>query len=201
MNNPKKIERIKMLIDRLDKNQPVTRGSLSRVLGEVGVGNLDKEWGSELKSRTYKPKEIVEYSKRVRRGLIYYALGDKQSLKGNGYKARKSFHKAESILENAVEYLREVVTTDSSLRLWIDRDVGFGIEVELCPVGIPRPVWSTSNYKSQCSLPKVTKKDLVREMLQTELEKLVGREPLDLVNLGFRTKRSFDISSFSEFKF
>jgi hypothetical protein len=201
VNNPKKIERIKMLIDRLDKNQPVTRGSLSRVLGEVGVGNLDKEWGSELKSRTYKPKEIVEYSKRVRRGLIYYALGDKQSLKGNGYKARKSFHKAESILENAVEYLREVVTTDSSLRLWIDRDVGFGIEVELCPVGIPRPVWSTSNYKSQCSLPKVTKKDLVREMLQTELEKLVGREPLDLVNLGFRTKRSFDISSFSEFKF
>lgn len=201
MNNPKKIERIKMLIDRLDKNQPVTRRSLSRVLGEVGVGNLDKEWGAELKSRTYKPKEIVEYSKRVRRGLIYYALGDKQSLKGDGYKARKSFHKAESILENAVEYLREVVTTDSSLRLWIDRDVGFGIEVELCPVGIPRPVWSTSNYKSQCSLPKVTKKDLAREMLQTELEKLVGREPLDLVNLGFGTKRSFDISSFSGFKF
>ena len=201
MNNPKKIERIKMLIDRLDKNQPVTRRSLSRVLGEVGVGNLDKEWGAELKSRTYKPKEIVEYSKRVRRGLIYYALGDKQSLKGDGYKARKSFHKAESILENAVEYLSEVVTTDSSLRLWIDRDVGFGIEVELCPVGIPRPVWSTSNYKSQCSLPKVTKKDLVREMLQTELEKLVGREPLDLVNLGFGTKRSFDISSFSGFKF
>jgi hypothetical protein len=117
VNNSKKIERIKMLIDRLDKNQPVTRGSLSRVLGEVGVGNLDKEWGSELKSRTYKPKEIVEYYKRVRRGLIYYALGDKQSLKGDGYKARKSFHKAESILENAVEYLREVVTTDSILRL------------------------------------------------------------------------------------
>ncbi|NDY82321.1 hypothetical protein G3I67_03650 [Orrella sp. NBD-18] len=201
MNNLKKIKRIKTLIDRLEKNQSVTRGSLTRVLGEVGIRSLDKQWGLELKSRTYKPKEIVEYSERVRRGLIYYALGDKQSLKGDGYKARNSFHKAESILENAVEYLREVVTTDSSLRLWIDRDVGFGVEVELCPVGIPRPVWSTSNYKSQCSLPKVTKRDLAREMLQTELEKLVGREPLELENLEFGTKRSFDISSFSGFKF
>lgn len=201
MNNLKKIKRIKTLIDRLEKNQSVSRGSLLRVLGEVGIRNLDKEWGLELKSRTYKPNEIVEYSKRIRRGLIYYALGDKQSLKGDGYKARKSFHKAESILENAVEYLREVVTTDSSLRLWIDRDVGFGIEVELCPIGIPRPVWSTSNYKSQCSLPKVTKRDLARELLQTELEKLVGREPLELANLGYGRKRSFDISSFSGFKF
>ena len=201
MNNPKKIKRIKTLIERLEKNQSVSRGSLSRVLGEVGIQNLDKEWGLELKSRTYKPKEIVEYSQRVRRGLIYYALGDKQSLKGDGYKARKSFHKAETILENAVEYLREVVTADSSLRLWIDRDVGFGIEVELCPVGIPRPVWSKTNNKHRSTFPKVTKRDIAMEMLQIELEKLVGRAPLELVNLGFGTKRSFDISSFSGFKF
>jgi hypothetical protein len=201
MKKPKAIERIKTLMERLDNGGYVSRSSLLRVVGEAGLQKLEREWCLELKSRTYKPKEIVEYSNRVRRGLIYYALGDKQSLKGDGYKARKSFHKAESILENAVEYLREVVTTDSSLRLWIDRDVGFGIEVELCPVGIPRPVWSTSNYKSQCSLPKVTKRDIAREMLQTELEKLVGREPLELANLGFGTKRSFDVSSFSGFKF
>lgn len=201
MNEIKKIKRIQTLIDRLDNEQTVTRGSLLRVLGEEGLKGFDREWTLELNSRSYKPKEIVEYSKRVRRGLIYYALGDKQSLKGDGYKARKSFHKAESILENAVEYLREVVSSDSSLRLWIDREVGFGIEVEYCPIGIPRPVWSSSNYKNQCYLPKVTKRDIAREMLRAELEKLVGKEPLELVNLGLRTKRSFDISSFSGFKF
>lgn len=201
MNNPKKIKRIKTLIERLEKNQSVSRGSLSRVLGEVGIRNLDMEWGLELKSRTYKPKEILEYSKRIRRGLIHYALGDKQSLNGHGYKATKSFHKAESILENAVEYLREVVSADPSLRLWVDRDVGFGIEVELCPVGIPRPIWSKTNNKHRSTFPKVTKREIARGMLQTELEKLVGREPLELVNLGFRKKRSFDISSFSGFKF
>lgn len=201
MNKSKKIERIKTLIDRLEKNQSVTRGSLSRVLGEIGIGNLDREWELELKSRTYKPKEIVEYSKQIRRGLIYYALGDKQSLRGDSRKASRSFLRAEVLLELAVEYLRELVSTKSSLKMWIDRDVGFEIEVELCPVGIPRPVWSTSNYKSKRSLPKVTKRDIAREMLQTELEKLVDREPFELVNLGFGTKRSFDISSFSGFKF
>ncbi len=129
------------------------------------------------------------------------SLGDKQSLKGDGYRARKSFNKAESILENAVEYLREVISYNSNLRLWIDREVGFGIGVEYCPVGIPRPVWSKSNNKSQSFFPKVTKRDIARGMLRAELEKLVGNEPFEPINLGFITKRSFNISSFSGFKF
>lgn len=201
MNNSKKIKRIKTLIERLENNQSVSRGSLSRVLGEIGLRNFDKEWGLELESRNDKPKEIVEYSQRIRRGLIYYALGDKQSIKGDGYNSRKSFQKSESILENAVQYLRDVVSTDSSLKWWIDREVGFGIEVEYCPIGIPRPIWSKSNNKNRCTFPKVTKRDIARELLQTELEKLVGREPLKMVNIGFGKKRSFDNSSFSGFKF
>ncbi len=201
MNTAKRIRRIELLIHRFDNGGSVTRSSIERVLGATGLSGLDTEWINEKSSRNYKPKEIVEYSKRIRRGLIHYALGDKQSLNGHGYKATKSFHKAESILENAVEYLREVVNTDPSLRLWVDRDVGFGIEVELCPVGIPRPIWSKTNNKHRSTFPKVTKREIARGMLQTELEKLVGREPLELVNLGFRKKRSFDISSFSGFKF
>ncbi len=201
MNITKRIHRFELLINRIEEGGSVTRTSIERVLGKNGLNQLDLEWMKEKKSRCFKPKEIVEYSKRVRRGLIYYALGDKQSLKGDGYKAKKSFNKAESILENAVEYLREVISYNSNLRLWIDREVGFGIGVEYCPVGIPRPVWSKSNNKSQSFFPKVTKRDIAREMLRAELEKLVGNEPFEPINLGFITKRSFNISSFSGFKF
>jgi hypothetical protein len=201
MKKNKKVERIKTLIERLDNGCYVTRSSLSRVLGQTGLKKLEREWVVELRSRAYKPIEIVEYSNRVRKGLIYYALGEKQSLKGQGYKAKHSMYKAESILENAVEYLRDVVSSDSSLRMWIDRDVSTGSDIEYCPEGIPRPIWSNSNYKNRSVLPKVTKKDIVRELLQTKLETLEGKKPLELVICGIRPKRSLNISSFSDFKF
>jgi hypothetical protein len=201
MKKTKTIERIKTLINRIENGRYVTRSSLLRVLGEAGLKKLEREWVLELKSRTYKPNEIVEYSKRIRKGLIHYALGEKQSFKGQSYKAKNSIHKAESILENAVEYLRDVVSSDSGLRMWIDRDVSVGSDIEYCPEGIPRPVWSSSNYKSQSSFPRVTKKDIARELLQTKLEKLEGRKPLELLTCGIRPKRSLNISSFSDFKF
>lgn len=201
MKKERKVKRIEQLIDRLDNGRYVTRSSLKRVIGSVGLKEFDQEWKLELKSRTYKPIEIVEYSRRVRKGLIHYALGEKQSLKGEGYKARHSMNKAESILEEAIEYLRDVVSSDSSLRMWIDRDVNVGADIEYCPEGIPRPIWSNSNYKNRNVLPKVTKKDIARGLLQTKLERLEGKKPLELVTCGIRPKRSLNISSFSDFKF
>lgn len=201
MKKKRVVKRIEQLIDRLDNGRYVTRSSLKRVIGLVGLKKFDQEWKLELKSRTYKPVEIIEYSRRVRKGLIHYALGEKQSLKGEGYKARHSMNKAESILENAIEYLRDVVSSDSGLRLWIDRDVSEGADIEYCPEGIPRPIWSNSNYKNRNVLPRVTKKDIARELLQIKLEKLEGKKPLELVTCGIRPKRSLNISSFSDFKF
>lgn len=201
MKTNKKIQRIEILISRIDQGRSVTRTSIERVLGKSGLKKLDDGWREEKENRQFKPKEIVEYSKRIRRGLIHYSLGEKQSFKGQGYKAKHSIYKAESILENAVEYLRDVVSSDSSLRMWIDRDVSIGSDVEYCPEGIPRPVWSNSNYKNQCGFPKVTKKDIARELLQAKLEKLEGGKPLELVTCGIRPKRSLNISSFSDFKF
>lgn len=201
MKCEKAIKRIKTLIERLENGRYVTRRSLLRVLGEEGVERIEREWVLELKTRTYKPKEIVEYSSRVRKGLIYYALGEKHSLKGEGYKARHSMNKAESILEDAIEYLRDVVSSDGNLTMWIDRDVSVGADIECCPEGIPRPIWSNSNYKNRSVIPKVTKKDITRELLQTMLEKLEGKPPLELVTCGIRPKRSLNISSFSDFKF
>jgi hypothetical protein len=201
MEKSKKIERINVLIERLENGRTVTRRSLQRVLGESGLQKIESEWVLELKCRTYKPKEIVEYSSRVRKGLIHYALGEKQSFKGESYKAKHSIYKADSILEDAIEYLRDVVSLNSGLRMWIDRDVSVVADIEYCPEGIPRPIWSNSNYKNRSLLPKVTKKDIARDLLETELENLVGREPFELVTCGIRPKRSFNNSSFSDFKF
>lgn len=201
MSTTKRIQRIELLIDRLEEGKAVSRSSIQRVLGENALKDLDLWWQKEQQNRLLKPKEIVEYSKHIKRGLIYYSLGEKLSLRGDSYNSGKYFRKAESILEGAVESLCEVVFANPDLRMWIDRDVGFGIEVEYCPAGIPRPVWSNSNYKQRDYFPKVSRKDIARQMLQTELEKLVGGEMLKITKFENRKKRFVDISSFSGFKF
>ena len=200
MKKSKIIERLRTLLERIDRRQYVPRSSLFRVLGESDFHKIDSEWILELKSRKFRPKEIVEYSRRVRIGQIHYSMGDKYSLKGDGYKARKSFHKAEALFENAVDYLKAAISCDSSLMMWIDRDVGFGIEFVYCPEGIPRPIWTSSNYRNRCVLPKVSKRDIVRGLLQTKLEEIDGRAPFELVYSGIRPRRSLDFSSFSDFK-
>ena len=176
---------INELIERLENGGNVTRYALKLVIGLDGLKKFDLEWKSELESRKYKPSEIVKYSRRIRIGLIHYSLGDKQSLRGDWYKSRKSFNKAEAIFEEAVEYLRDAVSVDNNLRMWIDRDLN---DITNCPAGIPRPIWSNSNYKNQSFFLKVTKKDIARELLKAKLEELVGRELFELVTCEFDQK-------------
>lgn len=55
MKKKRVVKRIEQLIDRLDNGRYVTRSSLKRVIGLVGLKKFDQEWKLELKSRTYKP--------------------------------------------------------------------------------------------------------------------------------------------------
>ena len=201
MNTIKRIRRIEFLIQRLEEGRAVTRSSIERLLGKKGLNELDYKWNEERKNRYLKPKEIVEYSKRIKRGLMYYALGKRQLIRGDIHKSKKTICKAEAIFENAVEYLKEVLSYDCSLIMWIDRNLNVGSDVDYSPGGIPRPIWSRSIYKNQRKLLVVTKKDVIRDLLEAELEKLVDRKPLEFSFDRFRENRRWDISSFSDFKF
>ena len=62
---------------------------------------------------------------------------------------RSSTNKSESLCEDALEILQEILHYDSSLRVWFDRDVSFEVGSDLSAdiVSLPRLVTSRSHEK------------------------------------------------------
>ena len=63
--------------------------------------------------------------------------------------AKTFYNKSESLCEDALEILQEILHYDSSLRVWFDRDIDFEVGGELSAdiVSLPRLVTSRSREK------------------------------------------------------
>ncbi|MDA7720866.1 hypothetical protein N8932_06185, partial [Alphaproteobacteria bacterium] len=71
------------------------------------------------------------------------------SSKGKHSAAKKFYGASESLCEDAVEILQEILHYDSSLRIWFDRDISFEVGGDLSAdiVSLPRLVTSRSHEK------------------------------------------------------
>jgi hypothetical protein len=64
--------------------------------------------------------------------------------KGNKAAAYKLDSKCESLCEDALEILQEIVAADASLQIWFDRNFGHGSLIDASPGNLPRLVTSRS---------------------------------------------------------
>ena len=71
------------------------------------------------------------------------------SSKGKHNNAKTFYNKSESLCEDALEILQELLHYDSTLRVWFDRDISFEVGGELSAdiVSLPRLVTSRSHEK------------------------------------------------------
>jgi ferritin-like metal-binding protein YciE len=174
MNTQKQITRIKTLIERLEAGETVSTRALSRVLTESQMTTLSEEWESEKSSRkVQKPKAIKKYEALIKNAILLYGRGDRMCFeKAPHHKIRAMCHKAENAFELALEHLSEAIDSDSSLRLWIDRDLR---EAECDPIGIPRVIGSSSfecQSKLKVPFPTFTKRQFKVFALEQALEAL-----------------------------
>ena len=198
----KKIEYVELLIEHLENGGSVIRPTLRKLIGLGGLNEFNKAWKDEKLNRKNRPEEILEYSKRLNKGLQLYSKVESGFFKSNYYKSRKYMDQAESLLENAVEYLRDMCGATQSLRIYIDRDPWGSIE--LCPEGVPRPIWSTSAYKQPCSDLKNSKQVIALEILRNHQKRLKKRlgitEEVDLPS-RLKSRKKIALNDFSDFKF
>ena len=178
MDMPKKIERIKELINRLNNDHDVTNSSLSRVLSEEEFNHYKKEWDEELASRKVEKPEVIKiYEKKIKIAILNYTKMERYSLmNGKAVLAREYAHKAESQFERAIEFLEDHFQSNSDLRLWIDRDPDGS---SLDPISIPRVIGSKSfecQDKRKSPYPIMTKKQLKLTTLEMVLENLLGKD-------------------------
>jgi len=104
------------------------------------------ELRSELK---YKPSDLKRYEVKLKQATFNYNRAEGYSGKGNHATAKKFYNKSESLCEDALEILQELLHYDSSLRVWFDRDISFEVGGDLSAdiVSLPRLVTSRSHEK------------------------------------------------------
>ena len=86
---------------------------------------------------------------RQEQATFYYNRAEGYSSKGKHSTAKKFYEKSESLCEDALEMLQEILHSDNSLRVWFDREISFEVSGELSAdiVSLPRLVTSRSNEK------------------------------------------------------
>lgn len=178
-------EKIKALIKKIDDGKNVSKRDLLNTLGKSGLEQYEDMWEYEQSTRLTKddkPEQIKKYEEMLkaadfaanRASAINYDRSNKAKLKTNNKLSGKErlSDKSQSLYEDALEFLQEIICEDRSLEVWFDRALIFGTEgtISIDAVGMPRTVISRSNNKQASVNGRYkTKSDVKREILEQAL--------------------------------
>ena len=88
-------------------------------------------------------------AEKLKQASFNHIRAEGYSSKGKHSTAKNFYNKSESLCEDALEILQEILHSDSSFRVWFDRDISFEVGVDLSAdiVSLPRLVTSRSHEK------------------------------------------------------
>ena len=148
----KRLHKLEGIADKLKRGENVQNRQLQTWLSEEEYEQLEYEWQEQLELRKElkdKPSDLKRYEEKLKQATFYYNRAEGYSSKGKHSTAKKFYDKSESLCEDALEILQEILRYDSSLRVWFDRDISFEVGGELSAdiVSLPRLITSRSNEK------------------------------------------------------
>ncbi len=148
----KRFAKLEGIADKLKRGENVQNRQLQTWLSDEEYEQLEYAWQEQLELRNEfkeKPSDLKRYEKKLREATFNYNRAEGYSSKGKHSTAKKFYNKSESLCEDALEILQEILHYDSSLRVWVDRDISFevGGDSSADIVSLPRLVTSRSNEK------------------------------------------------------
>ena len=148
----KRISKLEGIADKLKRGENVQNRQLQTWLSEEEYEQLEYEWQEQLELREEpkdKPSDLKRYEEKLKQATFNYNRAEGYSSKGNHSTAKKFYNKSESLCEDALEILQEILHSDSTLRVWFDRDISFEVGGDLSAdiVSLPRLVTSRSHEK------------------------------------------------------
>jgi len=113
----------------------------------------------------------------LKQTTFYYNRAEGYSSKGKHTTAKTFYSKSESVCEDALEILQEILHYDGYLRIWFDRDISFSVGEGLSAdiVSLPRLVTSRSNEKLNED-SRITGKQSVRLTVVERAIDSIGRD-------------------------
>jgi len=148
----KRLSKLESLADKLRPGENVQNRQLQTWLSEDEYAQLEYEWKEQLELRSElkdKLSDLKRYEDKLREATFNYNRAEGYSNKGKHNTAKTFYNKSESLCEDALEILQEILHSDSSLRVWFDRDISFEVGGDLSAdiVSLPRLVTSRSHEK------------------------------------------------------
>ena len=125
----KRLRKLEGIADKLKRGENVQNRQLQTWLSEEEYEQIEYEWQEQLELRNElkdKPSELKRYEEKLTQATFNYNRAEGYSSKGKHSTAKKFYDKSESLCEDALEILQEIVQYDASLQIWFDRELDFG---------------------------------------------------------------------------
>ena len=173
----KRLRKLEGMADKLKRGENVQNRQLQTWLNEEECQQLEYEWQVQLELRSElkdKPSDLKRYEDKLKQATFNYNRAEGYSSKGKHTTAKTFYNKSESLCEDAVEILQEILHSDSTLHVWFDRDIGFEVGGDLSAdiVSLPRLVTSRSHEKlsDDSRLTSKDVSDIRKDYLQKQSE-------------------------------
>ena len=147
-----KLAKLEGIVEKLKRGENVQNRQLQTWLSEDEYAQVDIEWQEQLEIREElkdKPSELKRYEEKLKQATFYYNRAEGYSSKGKHTTAKRFYSKSESLCEDALEILQDILHYNGYLRIWFDRDISFepGSDLSADIVSLPRLVTSRSNER------------------------------------------------------
>jgi hypothetical protein len=175
-----RLRKLEGIADKLKRGENVQNRQLKTWLSEEEYEQLEYEWQEQLELRNElkdKPSDLRRYEEKLKQATFNDNRAEGYSSNGKHSTAKKFYNKSESLCQDALEILQEILHYDSSLLVWFDRDISFEVGSDLSADidSLPRLVTSRSHEK-QKEDSRITNKQSVKLAVVERAMHNIGRE-------------------------
>ena len=148
----KRLAKLVAIADKLKRGENVQTRQLQTWLSDDEYEQIAAEWDTQKLFREElkdKPDELKRYEDKLKEAIMMRNRSEGYHRNGKKSAAYKLDGKCESLCEDALEILQEIVAADASLQIWFDRnlDFGHGSLIDASLGNLPRLVTSRSIEK------------------------------------------------------
>lgn len=160
-----RVAKLNAMLETLRCGKNVQNRKLATWLTEEEYENLESDWVSQQQIREElkeKPDELKRYENKLRQATFNNNKAERFRKRGNKDKSTKFRNLRESLCEDALEILQEIVDADASLHMWFDRglDFGHGSLIDASLGNLPRVVTSRSQETLTTDMRLMSKREL-----------------------------------------
>ena len=176
----RRLSKLEAIVAKLKRRENMQNRQLQTWLSEDECAQLEAEWQEQLELREElkdKPDKLKRYEDKLKEAIMMRNRSDAYQRKGKKSAAYKLDSKCESLCEDALEILQEIVAADASLQIWFDinLDFGHGSLIDASLGNLPRLVTSRSIEKLSDDSRLVKKIDVKISVVERAIHS-IGRD-------------------------